>query len=250
MPRRLHAGTQGPVDAVLLSINILCPRVSDGGVRYAGSIFSQPVALPHPGLRSREQQRAWREKIGLVAVILLAMTAVGFFTFGFTDAVCGATPNRFHGGAIGTDNIGASSVTINGYDYDFSTFKHPASGTAFNGTTNPLYTGSWDLGGNDASFLFQNVNQNCLGLITKASTSDISSSGEELQWYFPCNVRSQYGTTSPNTTGYASSTNCHTSSTARSDLSAMKPQGQVYFTWSDVRNTSRNLAVFESCVLP
>jgi chitin synthase len=94
------------------------------------------------------------------------------------------------------------------------------------------------------------VNQNCLGLITKASTSDISSSGEELQWYFPCNVRSQYGTTSPNTTGYASSTNCHTSSTARSDLSAMKPQGQVYFTWSDVRNTSRNLAVFESCVLP
>jgi chitin synthase len=33
-------------------------------------------------------------------------------------------------------------------------------------------------------------------------------------------------------------------------LSAMKPQGQVYFTWSDVRNTSRNLAVFESCVLP
>ncbi|KAF8206333.1 chitin synthase-domain-containing protein [Mycena galopus ATCC 62051] len=207
------------------------------------------AAMTMCGLRSREQQRAWREKIGLVAIILLAMAAVGFFTFGFTDAVCGSSPNRYHGGAIGTDFIGPASVTINGYDYDFSTFQHPAAGTTFNGTTNPLYSGGWDLGGNDASFLFQNVNQNCLGLITAASGSDITSTGDELQWYFPCNVRSQYGTTSPNTTGYASSTNCHTSSTARSDLSAMKPQGQVYFTWDDVRNTSRNLAVFQEHVL-
>ncbi|KAF7336695.1 Glycosyltransferase family 2 protein [Mycena venus] len=146
---------------------------------------------------AREQQRAWREKIGLVAIILLAMAGVGFFTFGFTDAVCGSPPNRYHGGAIGTDFIGSASVVINGYDYDFSTFKHPAAGTTFDGTTNPLFTGGWDLGGNDASFLFQNVNQNCLGLITKPSGSDIASSGEELQWYFPCNVRSQYGSTSP-----------------------------------------------------
>ncbi|KAJ7274309.1 chitin synthase-domain-containing protein [Mycena haematopus] len=212
--------------------------------------FWVPVAAMSVfGLRSREQQRAWREKIGLVAIILLAMAGVGFFTFGFTDAVCGSPPNRYHGGAIGTDFIGAASVVINGYDYDFSTFNHPAAGTTFDGTTNPLYTGGWDLGGNDASFLFQNVNQHCLGLITAASGSDIASSGDTLQWYFPCNIRSQYGTTSPNATGYASSTNCHTSSTARSDFGAMRPQGQVYFTWDDVRNTSRNLAVFEENVL-
>ncbi|KAJ6531892.1 chitin synthase-domain-containing protein [Mycena capillaripes] len=216
---------------------------------YLMTCFVPVSAMAACGLRSREQQRAWREKIGLVFIILLAMAAVGFFTFGFTDAVCGSSANRYHGGAIGTNFIGASSVTINGYDYDFSTFKHPASGTAFDGTTNPLYTGGWNLGGNDASFLFQKVNQNCLGLITKASTSDITATGDVLEWYFPCNIRSQYGTTSPNTTGYDSSTNCHTSSTARSDLSAMTPQGQVYFTWADVRNTSRNLAVFESNVL-
>lgn len=174
------------------------------------------------------------------------MAFVAFFTFGFTDAVCGTPANKYHGGAIGKDYIGTSSVVINGYDYDFSTFNHPASGTTFNGSTNPLYSGGWDLGGNDASFLFQAVNQNCLGLITKATDSNITSNGALLEWYFPCNVRSQYGTASPNTTGYASSTNCHTSSTARSDLSALTPQGQVYFTWSDVHNTSRNLAVFES----
>ncbi|KAF7374818.1 Glycosyltransferase family 2 protein [Mycena sanguinolenta] len=212
--------------------------------------FWVPVAAMRVcGLHSREQQRAWREKIGLLAIILLVMAFVGFFTFGFTEVVCGSPPKRFHGGAIGTDFIGATSVVINGHDYDFSTFNHPAAGTTFDGTTSPLNTGGWDLGGNDASFLFQKVNQNCLGLITPASGSDIASSGETLQWYFPCNIRSQYGTTSPNTTGYASSTNCHTSSTARSDLSAIKPQGQVYFTWDDVRNTSRNLAVFEQMVL-
>ncbi|KAF7316781.1 Glycosyltransferase family 2 protein [Mycena chlorophos] len=210
-----------------------------------------PVSLmSRCGLRSREQQRAWREKIGLVAVILLAMGAVGFITFGFTEVVCGGQANTFHGGAIGDDFIGSSSVTINGYDYDFSTFKHPAAGE-FNGSTNPLDVPGWSgiLGGNDASFLFQRVNQHCLGLITKPSNSNITGTGEELDWYFPCNVRSQYGSTAPNTTNYASSTNCHTSSTARSDFSAFKPQGQVYFTWPDVHNTSRNLAVFESNVL-
>ncbi|KAJ7707611.1 chitin synthase-domain-containing protein [Mycena rosella] len=216
---------------------------------YLLTWFVPVSAMKACGLRSPEQQRAWREKIGLLAIIALSMAAVGFFTFGFTKAVCGAPGNRFHGGAIGTDNIGTSSVVINGYDYDFSTFKHPASGATFDGTTNPLNEGGWDLGGNDASFLFQKVNQNCLGLITAAANSSITSTGAVLDWYFPCNVRSQYGTTSPNTTGYDSSTNCHTSSTARSDLSALKPQGQVYFTWDDVRNTSRNLAVYESNVL-
>ncbi|KAJ7455368.1 family 2 glycosyltransferase [Mycena galericulata] len=201
------------------------------------------------GLRSPEQQRAWREKIGLVGVISIAMTLVGFFTFGFTEAVCGTPTNMYHGGAIGTEFIGTSSVVINGYDYDFSTFLHPASGTTFDGTTNPLNEGGWNLAGHDASFLFQNVNQHCLGLITKGSDSNITADGDEPEWYFPCNVRSQYGTTSPNTTGYASSTNCHTSSTARSDLNAFSPKGQVYFTWDDIHNTSRNFAVFEFNVL-
>jgi chitin synthase len=179
-----------------------------------------------------------------VAIILFAMAAVGFFTFGFTEAVCGSPPNTYYG-----NSIGSSSVVINGYDYDFSTFNHPASGTLFNGSTNPLYTGGWDLAGNDASFLFQNVNQHCFGLITEAPDSNITSDSAGPEWYFPCNVRSQFGTISPNTTDYASSTNCHTSSAARSGLSAMKAQGQVYYAWTDVRNTSRNLAVFESCAM-
>ncbi|KAJ7463662.1 hypothetical protein FB451DRAFT_458227 [Mycena latifolia] len=200
------------------------------------------------GLRSPEQQRAWREKLGLVSIVLALMAAVGFITFGFTQAVCGTPPTRFHGGAIGDTRIGIGSVVINGYDYDFEAFHHPKAGATFDGTTNPLFLGGWGLAGNDASFLFQKTNQHCVGFLSRPNTSSITGTGALMDWYFPCNVRSQYGTTSPNTTAYTASTNCHVSSkgTLSSTLAA---QGQVYFTWDDVRNASRSLAVFESSVL-
>ncbi|KAJ3853954.1 glycosyltransferase family 2 protein [Lentinula lateritia] len=216
---------------------------------YFLTVLVPPFMLRACGMRTPEQQRAWREKMGLISIILSIMAMVGFITFGFTEVVCGTPANRFHGGAIGDDRIGTSSVVINGYDYDFSNFKHPAAGSTFNGSTNPLITGNWGLGGNDASFLFQNVNQKCLGLITKASNSSITGSGNDLDWYFPCNVRSQYGTSNPNTTGYDSSTNCHTSLIARTDLSNMSPQGQVWLSWDDVHQSNRSLAVYEDKVL-
>lgn len=177
--------------------------------------------------------------MGLISIILMEMAALGFITFGFTEAVCGTPPNRYHQGQISND-----SVIIHGFDYDFSNFKHPAVGP-FNGNTNPLLTGGWNLASNDASFLFQTVNQNCLNLITKASGSSINGSGSQLDWYFPCNVFNPQ-TNNQNLTGYGSSTNCHVSSQARQGLASMRSRGQVYYTWSDVTASNRNLAVFES----
>ncbi|KAF8913155.1 glycosyltransferase family 2 protein [Gymnopilus junonius] len=201
------------------------------------------------GIRTPEAQRAWREKMGLLSVILALMAAVGFLTFGFTISVCGKPANRFHGGAIGDNFIGNGSVVIHGFDYNFTNFRHPAAGSTFNGTTNPLYTGGWNLAGNDASFLFQKTNQNCLGLITRSSSSSITGSGDRLDWYFPCNIYNQYGTSGVNLTGYETSTNCHVPSTARSQLEKVQVLGQVYYTWDDVRNPNRNLAVYGSSVL-
>lgn len=166
------------------------------------------------------------------------MAGVGFLTFGFTETVCGKPPNRFHSGTI--EN---ASVIIHGYDYDFSKFKHPQAGSTFNGQTNPLLEGNWHVAGADISFMFQNVGQNCKPFITKAANSTISG---DPNWYFPCNVYNQFGTSQVNLTGYDSSTNCHLSSRSRSLLASMEPQGQVYYTWDDVRNPKRNLAVFES----
>ena len=191
------------------------------------------------GIHSPEQQRAWREKMGLLSIILFLVAGVGFLTFGFTESVCGKPPNRFHGGQIGN-----SSVIIHGYDYDFSRFKHPKTGITFNGQTNPLIEGGWNLAGNDASFMFQKVNQHCLGLINKASTSDITGTGNTLDWYFPCNIYNQFGTSGVNISLYADSTNCHVGVQTRGILNPLL-QGQVYYTWQDVSNPSRNLAVFE-----
>ncbi|KAF7293023.1 Glycosyltransferase family 2 protein [Mycena indigotica] len=199
------------------------------------------------GLRSPEQQRAWREKMGLVSIVLSLMATVGFVTFGFTQAVCGTPPNRFHGGAIGDAFIGKGSIVINGYDYDFGSFHHPRAGSTFDGTTNPLFVGDWGVAGNDASFLFQKTNQNCLGVVSRPNSSQITGTGAVMDWYFPCNVFSQYGQKTPNTTAYGAKTNCHVSS--KGQLASMRPQGQVYFTWDDVKTANRSLAVFESSVL-
>lgn len=179
--------------------------------------------------------------MGLLSIIASLMAIVGFITFGFTETVCGTPPNRFHSGTI--EN---ASVILHGYDYDFSHFKHPATDTVFNGTTNPLFQGNFSVAGTDISFLFQNVNQNCKPFMTKGPNSSISGN---LDWYFPCHPYNQFGNSTPDLSDYGSSEFCHTSSSSRSELASMKPDGQVYYTWDDVRNPNRNLAVFESWVI-
>ena len=194
-----------------------------------------------PGIRTPEQQRAWREKMGLLSIILSLMTGVGFLTFGFTRAVCGKPSFRTQSG-----DVGNASVIIHGLAYDFSNFKHPAAGSTFDGQTNPLIQGGWGVAGNDISFMFQNVNGRCKGLFAAAPNSTITSSGGDVQWYFPCNVYNQFGTSGVNQTGYGAATSCHVTGTARDALSKISPAGQVFYTWDQVRNPSRNLAVFES----
>lgn len=204
--------------------------------------FIPPFFMKACGLRSPEQQRAWREKMGLISIILSLMAGVGFITFGFTKAVCGRPPDRHL-----PKDVGAASVIIHGKDYDFSKFQHPRAGP-FNGRSNPVFEGSWGVASNDASFLFQNVNQHCLGLITKANTSTITGDGGLLDWYFPCNVFNKFGQKA-NQTGYDSKRQCHTSSTAKNGLASMVPQGIVYYEWEEVRHGPRNLAVYQSSVL-
>ncbi|KAH9081758.1 glycosyltransferase family 2 protein [Lactarius deliciosus] len=221
------------------------PGPHDGWVTYCYllTVCVPPFLLRSCGIRSPEQQRAWREKMGLISLIVLLMAGVGFLTFGFTEVVCGTPPNRFHAGFIDK-----ASVIIHGYDYDFSHFAHPKVGN-FDGRSNPLFEGNWNAAGNDISFLFQNTNGPCQGIITKASNSTISGNNGQLDWYFPCNIYNQQGTSGANFSGYESNTNCHLSSTARSQLAKLSPMGQVYYSWNDVKNSNRNLAVYESTVL-
>ncbi len=154
------------------------------------------------GIRTPEQQRAWREKMGLIGIITLIMSAVGFLTFGFTQTVCGTPPDRY---TLGTIDVG--SMTFNGYDYSFDGFIHPQVGpfgadTIYN-RTNPIYSEPWSSGGQDGSLLFQKIGAACSSLITNRA------GGGQPERYFDCTLVRQDGKG-----GYANNTApmCHTGS--------------------------------------
>ncbi|QRV80228.1 chitin synthase [Ceratobasidium sp. AG-Ba] len=196
------------------------------------------------GIRTPEQQRAWREKIGLLSIIMSLMASVGFITFGFTQTVCNKPPPR-----IPAYGVGNGTVIIHGYAYDLAKWKHPKATPYFDGTTSPLYTGDYPVGGMDASFLFQNPNEHCAGLLTLPSGSSIANTNGAPQWAFPCNVYNQFGSSKANLTGYNSNKYCHTQSNSRRMLAELPDRSVVYYSWEQVSADNRSLTVYESNVM-
>lgn len=210
------------------------------------TFFIPNVVLSCFGMPKKEQQRAWREKIGLVSIILLIATFVGFLTFGFTQVVCPeGGPSRLQ-----VNKVDQGYMIFHGKAYDLTRSRHPlARGISAGGNV------LWDMdephGGQDGSFLFQNVNGKCKGLIEAAPNSDVPTDKDgNLAWYFPCNTFNQDGSSSPNASvGYYLGYSCHTSREARDNFYDLKSAGDVFFTWDDIRNSSRNLMVYSGDVL-
>ncbi|PSN69680.1 hypothetical protein BS50DRAFT_489028 [Corynespora cassiicola Philippines] len=198
------------------------------------------------GKPQKAQQRAWREKMGLVSIILCICAAVGYLTFGFTETVCPS------GGAarLRINKVDRGFLIAHGKAYDLTRSTHPLARGIPEGA-NVLFDLPEKYGGMDASFMFQNVNGACKGLITAAPDSDVpTDSNGDLAWYFPCHAYKQDGSSEPNLTvpyyrGYA----CHTSDNARRTFYGLRNMGEVYFTWDDIRNSSRNLMVWGGDVL-
>ncbi|OLL23858.1 Chitin synthase 4 [Neolecta irregularis DAH-3] len=196
------------------------------------------------GIVGKNQQRAWREKVGLISLILLVCAFVGFLTFGFTAAVCPAATTRFR-----ANQISEGYLIINGRTYDLTNSRHPAA-LGIPAGSNVLYP-PVSAGGKDASFLFQNVNSHCKSLVQPTSSSNITSDKNgNMGWYFPCTVFAQDGSTAPNSTfneynGYA----CHTTANGRNAYYQMQVAGEVFFTWDDLKNSSRNLVVYSGSVI-
>lgn len=200
------------------------------------------------GKVKKEQQRAWREKMGLISIILQICTFVGFLTFGFTQVVCpGGGPSRMQ-----NNKVDKGYMIFHGKAYDLTHSHHPLARGIPDGA-NVLWDMSEPQGGKDGSFLFQNVNGKCKGLITPAENSDVPTDSQgNLAWYFPCNTFNQDGSSNnhPNeSVGYYLGYACHTSDNARRNFYNLKSQGEVYFTWDDVKNASRNLMVYSGDVL-
>lgn len=135
---------------------------------YIITFWAPNVLLQCFGMKQREQQRAWREKMGLIGFIMTIMLFVGFLTFGFTETVCPA------GGptTLRVNHVGDSYMIFHGAAYDLSRSHHPLARGIPSGA-NVLYDLAVPEGGKDGSFLFQNVNGACKGLITLAAGSDV-----------------------------------------------------------------------------
>ena len=199
------------------------------------------------GKPAKAQQRAWREKMGLISIILLIGAFVGFLTFGFTQAVCGSPPQNIKVNAVGRD-----SMIFHGSVYDMNNLQHPAADGIPVAGSNPIYDLPHKYGGQDGSFMFQQVNGACKGLITLAPGSDVPSDNDgNLAWYFPCQAFNQDGSSKPNdTVEYYLGWACHTTVFARTAFTDhFRSKGEVIFNWDDVKNTSRHLTVYSGSVL-
>ncbi|PWY89212.1 hypothetical protein BO70DRAFT_359498 [Aspergillus heteromorphus CBS 117.55] len=197
------------------------------------------------GMPQKAQRSAWREKIGLISIILLIGAFVGFLTFGFTATVCRTPPTRMR-----INEVSDNYMIFHGQAYDLSHSTHPAAAGIPAGS-NVLYDLPHKYGGQDGSFFFQEVNGACKNLITLAEGSDVPTNSDgDLAWYFPCNAFNQDGSSEPNfTVPYYLGWACHTAGKARKAFYDLKSSGDVYFTWDDTKNMSRNLAVYSGDVL-
>ena len=87
-------------------------------------------------------------------------------------------------------------------------------------------------------------------MILPRDNCSIPYDGDELAWYMPCRLFSQDGSDEVNNTfAYYDGWACHTSETAREAYYLLKVNGDVYFTWDDIKNSSRNLVVYSGNVL-
>ena len=203
------------------------------------------------GMPTKAQQRAWREKMGLISIILFIMGLVGFITFGFTQVVCGTPPLRMR-----VNEVTGGYMIFHGSAYDLSGSHHPAAeGIPLRqdgSGANVLFDLPDKHAGQDGSFLFQNVNGKCKGLIKPTANSNIPTDDDgRMGWYFPCTTFNQDGSSKPNTTtpfyvGYS----CHFTPASRNTFYLeLKGAADVYFTWDDIKNSSRNLVVYSGNVL-
>ncbi|GMF07586.1 unnamed protein product [Ambrosiozyma monospora] len=96
---------------------------------YAVTFWAPPPFLKLIGLDSKERRYAWREKMGLIAIIMVIMGIIAFLTFGFTRSACTGLTRRLQ-----QADILSSNVVINGRTYDLSRSAHPAATNVDAGT--------------------------------------------------------------------------------------------------------------------
>lgn len=212
---------------------------------YLITFWAPNPLLKLAGMEKQERQMAWREKIALISVVIYASIFIAYLTFGFSRTVC--HPGKLR---LRNNHISNGYVIINGQAFDLELSSHPAAAGIPAGAN--VLLPPVDAGGRDASFLFQNVNGNCKGLIKPRDNCTIPHDADgNLAWYFPCKLFNQDGSSRPDFTKskYYSGWSCHTAESARKAYYSLDVAADVYFTWDDIKNSTRNLVVYNGNVL-
>ncbi|CCF57079.1 hypothetical protein KAFR_0C00840 [Kazachstania africana CBS 2517] len=210
---------------------------------YIITFWAPSFILKKLGMDTTERQLAWRAKLGLLSVILYLGIFVSFLTFGFTKTFCDHSTL-----CLKVDSIGKEYMVIHGKVYRFEPyFDDDKNSTELKNSTIFSHRSN---GGMDASFLFQNLNGNCFDLITATENSTVprDSANGNLAWYYPCTFLKTDGTSNP-VLEQVEVSNCHLNYNERQEYYSSKSIADVYFTWKQVNNVSRNLVVYNGIVL-
>ncbi|KAJ1827942.1 Chitin synthase, class 3, partial [Coemansia sp. RSA 2703] len=192
------------------------------------------------GMPDAAVQMAWREKMGLVSIILAIMAVIAFLTFGLQQVLCGLSGKQTR---TKWNEVDTNHIVVNGRAYDLSNFRH-AKATPWTGAANgDIRYAPADAGGKDLSFLFQNPNSACKSVLKY--TRDMVDSNGNVVNVFPCVFYNNTRVISPNQ--IPNNQGCHNTAAGRRALSAL-PSTPVQYAWSDVQSQS-NLVVYNGAVL-
>ncbi|KAG0211632.1 Chitin synthase, class 3 [Mortierella sp. NVP41] len=211
--------------------------------------------LKRCGMHTQEIQRAWREKIALVSLIVMMVLAVAFLTFGLQQALCqDEQSGKFVAGSREQD------VIVNGMGYYFNAedsgngenvWLHPSLNKDISSEPVDIMNApGFAAKGMDASFLFQEpAGGACEGLITRIQPAPATDNQANL--YFPCVMLSIDGTTQVNQTVDRTGSACHLPASDRSSWNELKKlyNAPAYYTWGNITNPDRSYFAYDGDVI-
>ncbi|KAF9298732.1 Chitin synthase, class 3 [Linnemannia elongata] len=211
--------------------------------------------LKRCGMHTQEIQRAWREKIALVSLIVMMVLAVAFLTFGLQQALCqDEQSGKFVAGSRDQD------VIVNGMGYYFNAedsgngeffWKHPSLNKEISSEEVDIMNApGYAAKGMDASFLFQEpAGGACEGLITRAAPA--AANDNQANLYFPCVMLNIDGSSQINQTLDRSGAACHLPQADRTFWNDLKRRynAPAYYTWGNISNPDRDFFAFDGDVI-
>lgn len=236
-----------------------CDHIAPGPVGswmifcYVTTCFIPSFALKWFGIKSPEQLRAWREKMGMIYIILLCMAFVGYITFGFTNTVCG-TMTRISATKIQTSDKFNGSVLIHGKAFIMDKFQHPkVDAPNLNGNASqrsPVYNVPYKVGHKTANLLFQPFGGVCDGVFSEKAGTGPSDGGNKH--YFQCVIVDKDGHPT-----HSDPDMCHRYSIYQQmeslddnhDMNGITNNHTAFLEWNHINDPNRNLAIWRGSVL-